>query len=223
MAPAGRRRRAAGPSTRRYQEPQTFTLPLHPARMHEAVAAADSGTLHEVVGSEYVTKYLERIGAKPTRANAELVRKHLPLSDDNVKASFKARGALSDELTVTLPKFQGGESRAAVSKAGSRARANQVLLFGMLTRATEDGNEGDREDDAAAVGGLAAGPSVGGAAAVGAAPMTSPKGGLESERRRGFQELSKKYVFPFRLEAEEKAAAAKGKARQSCLVRPPPP
>ena len=55
----------------------------------------------QMVSSEYATRYLERLGIKPSKATLELVHKSVPLSDSCMKTTLRVR-SLQPRLSVPL-------------------------------------------------------------------------------------------------------------------------
>jgi len=50
--------------------------------------------------------YLEQIGVKPNKLTMEMVHKNVPLTDKAVKATFRAKGHVTDEIQITVPPIQ---------------------------------------------------------------------------------------------------------------------
>lgn len=106
----------------------TVDVPLEPS-----IDTVDDDALHKALLSEYTCRYLEKIGAKPTRANIELVRRHLPLTKDCLKVQLKTRGAIKDEVSIVIPPVAYDVKPPELSLAPS---LKKVLLTSSLARVT---------------------------------------------------------------------------------------
>ena len=88
--------------------------------------------------NEYQVRYLESIGAAPSRANMALVRKHIPIENCKFKTAWKSRGWSQDTLYISVD--PPGSSSAAAAAAATAARATAA------TAATEGPTEGPTMD-----------------------------------------------------------------------------
>ena len=75
-----------------------FSIPLRPR--DRPVDLPDN--YQRTLRNELQVKYLEHIGASPTRANLAMVRKHIQLEKCNFTTAWKSRGWVSDQLYVSL-------------------------------------------------------------------------------------------------------------------------
>eukprot|EP00873_Tetraselmis_striata_P017166 jgi/Tetstr1/437430/TSEL_026111.t1 len=185
-----------GPST--MQRPPEFTLPLKPGTKPDEV---DGTKLHKAVESEYITKYLERIGAAPTKANMEYVRKQAPLARENVKAKLKVKGHFQDEVALTAPEVQP----EFVMPTGVPSQA--MVLMGMMNN-VEGVPEGEDEAVLREWG-------------------THVKSGarnvvVERGEEPRFEDMTAKFVYPYNLKLEgvqfiREHARAKLAAQQASL------
>eukprot|EP00239_Pterosperma_sp_CCMP1384_P011449 CAMPEP_0197860688 /NCGR_PEP_ID=MMETSP1438-20131217/36216_1 /TAXON_ID=1461541 /ORGANISM="Pterosperma sp., Strain CCMP1384" /LENGTH=146 /DNA_ID=CAMNT_0043477635 /DNA_START=337 /DNA_END=773 /DNA_ORIENTATION=+ len=107
-------------------EKKTFTIPLKP---HINADVVNTKNFHKVLSNEYSARVLESIGANPSKANIDMVRKFMPLSEANVKVSCKKKGALKDEVLITRPSVQ---MEVKLAHKADRARPHEVLTLGML-------------------------------------------------------------------------------------------
>ena len=119
-------------------------IPLEPS-----LDTVDDDALHKVLQSEYTCRYLEKIGAKPTRANMELVRRNLPLTKDCLKIQLKTRGSIKDEVSIVLPPVAYDVKPPELSLAPT---LKKVLLTSNLARIADDDADDGRllEDSRAA-------------------------------------------------------------------------
>jgi len=87
-------------------EPSSVSIPLKP--QERPVDVSNTPDFLRLISNEYITRYLQELGATPTKANMELVKDQLLDGADKwqVNAAFKSRGAVSDALQVTpiMPK-----------------------------------------------------------------------------------------------------------------------
>ncbi|KAK9816529.1 hypothetical protein WJX72_001574 [[Myrmecia] bisecta] len=80
----------------------TFKLPLRPIRSSQDVEDSQKADL-AVLEAEFATRYCERLGVKPTRANQALVLQTLPLQPHSLQVKLKVQGHNEDEVEVTAP------------------------------------------------------------------------------------------------------------------------
>jgi hypothetical protein len=133
-------------------------------------------TMHQTLASEYATRYLEQIGVKPSKQAMDLVHKSIPLTHENIKTTLRAKGHVSDELTVTCPKVQHSTKVSAPISSFS---------FAQLTLSSK-GQEADSSLD---IGGKKA--SLSQSQATLAGPAAEPGS--------TFRDLASKYLYPFNL------------------------
>ena len=89
--------------------------------------------------NEYITKYLERIGAAPTKTNMDYVRKHAPLAKENVKAKLKVKGNMTDEVAMEAPDM------VVDVHVPPRVPNKSMLVLGMVNH-VQNGDETDHGD-----------------------------------------------------------------------------
>ena len=116
-----------------------LTIPLEPS-----IDTVDDDALHKVLQSEYTCRYLEKIGAKPTRANMELVRKNLPLTKDCLKIQLKTRGSIKDEVSIVVPPVAYDVKAPELSLAPT---LKKVLLTSNLARISNEGTDDTSQED----------------------------------------------------------------------------
>ena len=116
-----------------------LTIPLEPS-----IDTVDDDALHKVLQSEYTCRYLEKIGAKPTRANMELVRKNLPLTKDCLKIQLKTRGSIKDEVSIVVPPVAYDVKAPELSLAPT---LKKVLLTSNLARISNEGTDDTSVED----------------------------------------------------------------------------
>ena len=73
-----------------------LTIPLKP----QEKPAQFPNEFYNTLMKEYATKYLEKIGAKPTPENLAMVAQNIPISKCRVMAAWKSRGCLEDVLHI---------------------------------------------------------------------------------------------------------------------------
>eukprot|EP00877_Chromochloris_zofingiensis_P008985 jgi/Chrzof1/433/Cz01g15210.t1 len=140
-------------------------LPLKPDCDVNDIAGAE-----QALSSEYVSRYVEQIGARPTKAIAHIVKANVPLVTACIKATTRSQGALKDELQITPRAVQPDNPVQAVIPL---AAAEQVTA--LLQLATSD-QTGDQSDAAGQQQTDTAGPS-----------------------KTSFVSLADKYMYPFHL------------------------
>ena len=70
---------------------------------------------------EFAVRYLESIGAAPTPANIQMVKKEIPVKRFKLKAAYKSRGGLEDMIYMEKvePKNEGRHLWRAASKVNA--------------------------------------------------------------------------------------------------------
>eukprot|EP00959_Pyramimonas_sp_CCMP1952_P045060 941125-Pyramimonas_sp.AAC.1 len=62
-----------------------------------------------VIDKEYATRLLESMGATPTKANLEMVRKYVPINKECLKVSARKTGHSKDQVEIVAPTIKVGE------------------------------------------------------------------------------------------------------------------
>lgn len=101
------------------------TVPLR-APAGGAPPAALPPSLARALQDEYAIRYLARLGASACPANIAMVLEHLPLERCQLSAAWKARGALSDELSIDM--FASGPAPVAPTSASAIKAATALQL-----------------------------------------------------------------------------------------------
>ena len=168
-----------------------FSLPLRPVERPVELPEEYRKTLR----NEYQVRYLESIGAAPSRANMALMRKHLPIENCKFTTAWKSRGWTQDTLYISVD--PPGSSSAAAAASAARATASAAAtesptidsVWQQLQAA--EGEEEEERDDVGQRG--------------------APRGNMR------FDEARRSFLYPFKLrpaqlEQERRAAAAAGRA-----------
>lgn len=134
--------------------------------------------------NEYFTKYLERIGAAPTKANIDYVRRHAPLSKENVKAKLKVKGNMTDEVALIAPEPQVDLTALLPQKVPHKA----MLVVGMVNNVADVPEAEDTEFS------MAWGSNL----------KTSGVRDVVADRGQEphFGDITQKFLFPFNLRIE---------------------
>ncbi|KAL0049991.1 hypothetical protein WJX82_002221 [Trebouxia sp. C0006] len=84
----------------------TQTSPCFVFPLTDRATNLEESSLLKVVEPEYAAKYLEYLGANPTQAAQDLVRKALPLTAECLQTKLKASGHRHNEVLVVPPPLQ---------------------------------------------------------------------------------------------------------------------
>ncbi|KAL0041529.1 hypothetical protein WJX79_006465 [Trebouxia sp. C0005] len=84
----------------------TQTSPCFVFPLTDRATNLEESSLLKVIEPEYAAKYLEYLGANPTQAAQDLVRKALPLTADCLQTKLKASGHRHNEVLVVPPPLQ---------------------------------------------------------------------------------------------------------------------
>ncbi|DBA85160.1 TPA: hypothetical protein ACH3X2_005876 [Trebouxia sp. C0005] len=106
----------------------------------------EESVMHDVIEPEYAAKYLEYLGANPTQAAQDLVRKALPLTADCLQTKLKASGHRHNEVLVVPPPLQYDVLPIHEADAQEVVRLGFVgTLSPQETTSPEDSQAVDRE------------------------------------------------------------------------------
>ena len=173
---------------------KTFELPLKPRDKPVDMPEEYTKTLR----NEYQARYLESIGATPTRANMALVRKHLPLEKCHFTAAWKSRGWMTDTLYISLePPVTADKSEEPLGGSdgdGKAGTADPTLdaVWQQLQQAAEGPVEEEEEKDEDG--------------------MAAPRGNMK------FDDARRAFLYPYKLlpaQLEKQQGAAAAAARKS--------
>ena len=102
--------------------------------------------------NELDVRYLESLGAAPSKANIALMRKHLPADKCTFTTAWKSRGWVSDTLFITLqdpsqsaPVVAARRARAAAADIGPIDRLPAELREKIRSDMMADGEEPDED------------------------------------------------------------------------------
>ncbi|GAX77458.1 hypothetical protein CEUSTIGMA_g4902.t1 [Chlamydomonas eustigma] len=60
----------------------------------------------QLLSNEYSTRYLEKIGVKPTKSTMEMVNKNIALTESCIKTTLRSKGHIQDQVLLTVPAVQ---------------------------------------------------------------------------------------------------------------------
>jgi len=156
-----------------------FVIPLKPLVSAEL---ADASLLSKVVESEYNTRLLESMGAAPTKANLEMIKKYVPIDKSCLKVSARKKGHMMDEVDVCPPTLKYDYK---VPHMGCRAKPHEMVTLGIMqARMNED--VGANVDQCF------------GTLEGGAVEELDPEAG--GEKLSEFSKKSRQFLFPYNLE-----------------------
>jgi len=135
--------------------------------------------------NELQVRYLESIGAAPTKANLAMVRKHIPPEKCKFTTAWKSRGWVSDTLYISVedpsqsaPVLATRRAAAAIADLGAIDRLPAAILEGALNNQGEaapfDEFEDDDEDGQHSV------------------QLGAPKGSMS------FEDAQRSFLYPYR-------------------------
>ncbi|KAK3265359.1 hypothetical protein CYMTET_25951 [Cymbomonas tetramitiformis] len=171
------RARSRGRRAPENEVPKARTIISIPLKNQVDAELVDEKSVHKAFANEYSTKLLESIGATPTKANMELVRKMIPLSETCVKVSCKTRGALVDQIDLTVPSIN---YEVKLQQKAGRAKPHEVLALGMLQNVEQLEPEVESAGDRLFKQGRKT--------------IEDPEKGLDT-----FEEMGGKYLYPFKI------------------------
>ena len=164
-----------------------FSLPLRPVERPVELPEEYRKTLR----NEYQVRYLESIGAAPSRANMALMRKHLPIENCKFTTAWKSRGWTQDTLYISVD--PPGSSSAAAAATAARATAAAATEGPTMDSVWQQlqAAEGEEEDEERGDEGQ----------------HGAPRGNMR------FDEARRSFLYPFKLrpaqlEHDRRAAAA---------------
>ena len=164
-----------------------FSLPLRPVERPVELPEEYRKTLRD----EYQVRYLESIGAAPSRANMALMRKHLPIENCKFTTAWKSRGWTQDTLYISVD--PPGSSSAAAAATAARATAAAATEGPTMDSVWQQlqAAEGEEEDEERGDEGQ----------------HGAPRGNMR------FDEARRSFLYPFKLrpaqlEHDRRAAAA---------------
>ena len=165
-----------------------FSLPLRPVERPVELPEEYRKTLR----NEYQVRYLESIGAAPSRANMALVRKHLPIENCKFTTAWKSRGWTQDTLYISVD--PPGSSSAAAAATAARATAATATEAPSMDAVWQQlqAAEGEEEDEERGDEGQ----------------HGAPRGNMR------FDEARRSFLYPFKLRPaqleQDRLAAASG-------------
>jgi hypothetical protein len=103
----------------------------------------------KVLENELHVRYLESIGAAPSKANMSVIRRHLPPDKCKFHTAWKSRGWVSDTLYITLEDPAQSAKVLAMRKAAAAAADLSAIdkLPASLLQGDVSGGEEEEEDD----------------------------------------------------------------------------
>jgi len=167
-----------------------FSLPLRPVERPVELPEEYRKTLR----NEYQVRYLESIGAAPSRANMALMRKHLPIENAKFTTAWKSRGWTQDTLYISVdpPGSSSAAAAASAARATAAAAATESPTIDSVWQQLQaaEGEEEEERDDVGQRG--------------------APRGNMR------FDEARRSFLYPFKLRPaqleQERRAAAAGRA-----------
>mmetsp|Transcript_44995 Transcript_44995/g.75068 ORF Transcript_44995/g.75068 Transcript_44995/m.75068 type:complete len:639 (+) Transcript_44995:337-2253(+) len=160
------------------QKGLSITIPLRSFVSPELVGA---DKLSKAIHKEYATRLLESLGATPTKANLEMVRKYVPISKECLKVSARTTGHSKDQVEVAPPVIKYDYK---VAHLGCRAKPHELITIGMMqTRAKkEEANDAEvcfaRPEDLA---------------------QYEIEDDLDGVKVMEFQKIARKFLYPYNL------------------------
>ena len=153
--------------------------------------------------NELDVRYLESLGAAPSKANIALMRKHLPADKCTFTTAWKSRGWVSETLFIKLqdpsdaaPVVAARRARMAAADIGPIDRLPTALHErDAAAHTSADADEDDQEKDAL--------------------QLTAPSGSLS------FEEGQRRFLYPYRHVSA--AAAKRERVGVAAGQRPPSP
>ena len=103
----------------------------------------------KVLENELHVRYLESIGAAPSKANMSVIRRHLPPDKCKFHTAWKSRGWVSDTLYITLEDPAQSAKVLAMRKAAAAAADLSAIdkLPASLLQGDVSGGEEEEEDE----------------------------------------------------------------------------
>lgn len=97
-----------------------------------AALPTTSSRLEQAVQREYEERYVESLGARPSKVTKQLVKKHVGLQAANVHTRLRAIGYSRDEVHVTAPpvkhEVHTGVAPVSAKSMVCLAAANEMLV-----------------------------------------------------------------------------------------------
>ena len=150
-----------------------FSLPLRPVERPVELPEEYRKTLR----NEYQVRYLESIGAAPSRANMALMRKHLPIENCKFTTAWKSRGWTQDTLYISVdpPGSSSAAAAASAARATAAAAATESPTIDSVWQQLQaaEGEEEEERDDVGQRG--------------------APRGNMR------FDEARRSFLYPFKL------------------------
>eukprot|EP00741_Cyanophora_paradoxa_P024663 tig00022099_g23812.t1 len=207
---------SSGGGSKSLSQANALTIPLRPQEKPVDINYNNPEVL-KVIQTEYVTRFLDSLGASASRANIELVRRHIPIEEAKKTAAYKSRGAITDSLYIApgVVKSAALQVPASLQNAQARSLISKALLDRpgpfeekpvrpALPRPPPPAHAPPPAAQAAPGAASAAA-----AAAAAAAVARTFRKKEEEEKAKPvevpFEEVKRRYVFPFSLLAAPEA------------------
>ena len=109
----------------RKPKPKSIEIPLRPSE--KPVDLPEQ--YQKMLRNELDARYLESIGAAPSKANIAMVRKHLPADKCKIETAWKSRGWVSDTLFIRIQ-----DPSQAPSLVAARRQRERMADIGAIDR-----------------------------------------------------------------------------------------